>query len=196
MLYAQQLYFIRATAEPEYGFYELPPVQIIACIPEQDTVLQVYKDYTDVLNQRLKRLEYLTYYPKFEMFYFSIFSSNEFFLMKINQPDTLIEIKLQCPPNYERPSYLEIINDYWGYECFNNNAMEKKDVFLFKGVDFSLTQHFDLAASDFKNLHLTGVIKQRVSLKPNDERMYLPIVADMENRPPFSVVAASKVLGR
>ncbi len=188
LLNAQSLYFVRAIADPEYTFYENPPVQIISYNPKQDTVLQVYKDYTKILNSKFKPFRSAIYYPKYEMFVFSIGSSpREFFLLKTNQPDTLFEMRFHCPLNYDSPLDINIINGHLAYECYNHNASNKKDIFLFKGLNFSLDNYFNLNPIDYKDLYLTGEIKQRVELRPNEKKMYLPIVADIENRPPFSI---------
>ena len=190
-LSAQQLYFIRATAEADYQFYELPPVQIIAYVPEQDTMLQVYKDYTDMLNQKFKRLESVIYYPKIKTVCFQTGYPYNFFLMRVHQIDTLLELTVECPLNYIAPLEIGIVDNYWIYRCVNPKAPDE-DYALFKGMDFSLKHQIEMTPSDFKNLHLTGVVEQNVVLKPNDGHMYLPIVADMENRPPFSVVLPQK----
>ena len=186
-LNAQQLYFIRAVAEAEYGFYELPPVQIITYTPEQDSVLQLYKDYTEELNQKFKRLKSIVYYPKYKIFCFSVGYPRKFFSMGAAHYDMLSSIVPKCPAGYEQPLEINIIDNYWAYDCYNHEALQKQDIFMYKGIDFSLSKQFNLKASDFRDLYLTGVTIQRVELKPNDSRMYLPIVADMENRPPFSV---------
>jgi hypothetical protein len=186
-LSAQQLYFISAFAGLEFEFYEPPPVQIIAYTPDQDTILQIYKDYSDVLNQRIKPIYQVIYYPKFKTFCFNLYNFSTYMLNTSNI-DTIVKMETQCPRNYKVSPFLSmnIINDLWAYRCTNTKASDE-DYAVFKGIDMSLSKYFDLKAADFKDLHLTGVICQRIALKPNDSHMYLPIVADMENRPPFSV---------
>jgi hypothetical protein len=183
-LNAQQLYFIRANP-CDYGFREMPPVQIILYAPKQDSMLQVQKDYTEPLNTWHNHLNSITYYPKFKTFSF-LTGYDRLYLLRINQLDTLFELLPQCPDGYDLPSEVNVINDYWTYDCFNHDASEKKNVFLYKGLDVSLTNYFDIPPNAYKNIYLTGAVAQRVELKPNDGRMYLPIVADIENRPPFS----------
>jgi len=190
-LYAQQLYFIRATADANYD-YQHSLAQIIAYKPVQDTILHVYKDYTSTVNQDFVLLSSIVYYPKVETFVFSVGYAYKFYLLRTNQPDALLELIPQCPFNYDLPSEIDVINNYWAYQCYNHNAPQKKDIFIFRGIDSSLSRHFDLSASDFANQYLTGVVAQGVYLMPNDGRMYLPIVADIENRPPFSVELPQK----
>jgi hypothetical protein len=191
-LTAQQLYFIRAIAEAEYEFYELPPVQIITYTPERDTMLQVYKDYTEELNRKFKRLKSIVYYPKYKTFCFSVGYPRKFFSMEASQYDTLCHIVPKCPAGYDQPLEINIIDNYWAYDCYNHEASQKQDVFMYRGIDFSLRKRFDLKTSNFKDLYLTGIIRQRITLKPNDGRMYLPIVADTAQRPPFSVELPQK----
>lgn len=184
-LSAQQLYFIRATP-CNYEFRELPPVQIILYTPKRDTALQVYKDYTKLLNTRSSQLSSIVYFPKLKTFNISTDYQSKFYLLRVDMPDTLFKLLPKCSAGYDLPSTINIINNYWTYDCYNHEASKKKDVFLYKGLDITLTHYFDVQPSAYKDRYLTGASAQRVELKPNDGRMYLPIVADVENRPPFS----------
>jgi len=197
-LYAdEQLYFIRAQTVDNGGFRDgyRPPVQIITYNPSSDTLLQVLNDYTELLNSRqaLNELWDVTYYPRFRTFSFST-DFDRFYLLRTNQPDTLVKLIFKYPNGYEiSTSGLQIINDHWAYECSTiGRDKPKADYFRYMGLDQSLTNYFDLKATDYKDLYLTASTVQRVELRPNDGHMYLPIVADIENRPPFSVVLPEK----
>ncbi|MDR0348602.1 MAG: hypothetical protein LBH90_03805 [Tannerella sp.] len=192
LLCAQQLYFLRATIDENYHFRQAPPIQTIAYMPDQDTVLQVYKDYTNRLYPSYMQPSKIDYYPNLEMFCITI-QFFKCFLFNINRPETLIEVVPPCPPGYGTPPSLMVIDNYWVYDCFNNNADEEENVFVFRGMDASLNNQFELKASDFKDLHLTGASNvQDVVLKPNDKNIYLPIVADTASRPVFSVELPQK----
>lgn len=102
--------------------------------------------------------------------------------------DTIVKMDTQCPKGYSVSPFLSmnIINDYWAYACVKDEDSDENYT-VYRGMDFPITKHFNLTASDFKDLYLTGVACQRVVLEPNDSYMYLPIVEDIEKRPPFSV---------
>ena len=196
-LYAnEQLYFIRAQIIDGYGFRNnyRPPMQIISYNQTSDTLLQVQNDYTELLNSEdiLNELSDVTYYPRFRTFSFLTGYFGEIYLLKTNQPGTLVELIPKCPDGYETSTdELRIVNDYWAYRCVNFDVPDV-DYARFMGLDQSLTNYFDLKATDYKDLYLTGVMGQRVELRPNDGHMYLPIVAGIENRPPFSVILPEK----
>jgi hypothetical protein len=192
LLCAQQLYFIRATVDENYTFSEPQLAQLIAYMPTQDTVLQVRKDYSDKLHPGRSEPSEITYFPRLDAFCLIADYSNKFFLLRTHQPDTLFEITFQCPPNYSYPLKIGVIDNQWTYRCHNHESSQKKDVFLHKGIDSLLIHYFDIAPSDYKDLYITGVTTQLVELKPNDSYMYLPIVADIENRPPFALELPEK----
>ena len=191
-----QLYFIRAQITNRYGFRDnyRPPVQIITYNPTSDTLLQVQNDYTELLNSRegLNELSSIVYYPRFRTFSFSTGYLGKIYLLRTNQPDTIVELIPKCPDGYEvSTDELRVINDHWAYMCVNSDV-PKADYLRFKGLDQSLTNYFDLKATDYKDLYLTGVTGQRVELRPNDGCMYIPIATEIENRPPFSVTLPEK----
>ncbi|NDV45663.1 hypothetical protein D0T49_01180 [Paludibacter sp. 221] len=184
---SEQLYFIR-TAIGEYEYYKLPPTQIISYTPNQDTLLHIYKDFTKELYQNYNRVNSLVYYPKVETFCFTV-SGFKTYMLSIDNPDSIMEVCTQCPKNYFINSFcsIEIINNDWIYGCSNHKALRKEDVFIYKTID-----DLDISPNAFKDIYLTGTKRQRVELRPHDPKMYLPIVADVENRPPFSVELPSK----
>lgn len=191
-LSAQQLYFIRATTG-SYGYSkpsEIPPVQVIEYQPAQEQALRVCMDYTDVIYRDYNELESVVYYPQFDVFCFQQTDGKTYGLYT-SRVDSLKELVVKRPENYRISSFLpmRIVDNHWAYCCGNMNAREK---FVFVGMDFSLSNYFNMSASDFGDLHLTGVVSQRVGIKPNDGHMYLAIVSGIENRPPFSVVLPEK----
>ncbi|MDR1225478.1 MAG: hypothetical protein LBK47_01085 [Prevotellaceae bacterium] len=189
----QQLYFFRAIADEYAVFYDLPPVQIIAYTPKQDTTLWVYKDHTRALPDQTS-IRTVAFYPEYNVFVFTLFGSKSYTLYA-KHLDTIVEMPTQCTKGYSEDPFLSmrIVNNHWAYSCSSDNDnVADKDYAQFRGIDFSLSSHFEMSAPDFKDLHLTGVVAQRVILMPNDGRMYLPIVADIENRPPFSVELPKK----
>jgi hypothetical protein len=190
-LCAQQLYLIRATVDENYSFGSPPPVQLIRYNPMEDTVLSIVEDYTKLLSPPYRQLSSIIYYPILHSVCFTI-RFHSYFLLNTNRPDTLLELIPQCPSNYQLPSDIGIVNNYWSYECFNNEAFEKKNVFLHKGTDSSLTHHFDISPHEYRNIYIRGITSQRIVLKPNDKYMYLPIIADTINRPVFSVELPQK----
>jgi len=198
LLNAQQLYFIRAEVGDGYQYYELPPTQIIAYTPHQDTLLHVYKDHTYNLpySYKMTSIDKLEFYSEYNAFIFKVYGNGfKSYVLYTANPDTLIEMPAHCPRSYSVSPFLSmnIVNNHWAYECScDDNNVADIDYALFKGIDFSLSNHFDMSASDFKDLYLTGVVAQLTVLKPNDGRMYLPIVSGIEDRPPFSVELPQK----
>jgi hypothetical protein len=190
-LSAQQLYLIRATVDENYSFSSPSLAQLIRYNSMKDTALSIIKDYTKLLSPPYRQLSSIVYFPTLHSFCFTI-RSHSYFVLNTNRPDTLLELIPQCLPNYQLPSNIGVINNYWSYECFNNDASEKTSVFLYKGIDSSLTHHFDIFPSEYKNMYIGGITPQRIVLKPNDKHMYLPIIADTINRPVFSVELPQK----
>jgi hypothetical protein len=190
-LNAQQLYLIRATIDENYSFSSPPPVQLIRYNSMKDSVLSVINDYTKLLSPPYKQLSSIVYYSILHSFCFTI-RSHSYFVLNINRLDTLMELIPRCPSNYQLPSNIGVINNYWSYECFNNDAPEKTNVFLYKGVDSSLTHQFSISPNEYKNMYIGGITPQRIVLNPNDKFIYLPIIADTINRPVFSVELPQK----
>jgi hypothetical protein len=188
---AQQLYFLRATVDENYSFNSPPPVQLIKYNFVKDTVLSIVNDYTKLLSPPYRQLSSIIYYPTLHSFCFTI-RSHSYFVLNINRLDTLMELIPQCPSNYQLPSNIGVINDYWYYECFNNDAPEKTNIFLYKGIDSSLTRQFSISPNEYKNMYIGGTTPQRIVLNPNDKSIYLPIIADTINRPVFSVELPQK----
>jgi hypothetical protein len=190
-LYAQRFYFIRAEIDENYSYSSPPNVQLIKYNPMQDTSLLVIKDYTKLFSTSYNQLSSIIYYPSLHSFCFTI-RFHSYFILNTNQPDTLKELIPECPQYYGLPSDIGVINNYWTYECFNGKANQKKDVFVHKGVDSSLTRHFAISPHDYKDIYLTGMNTQRVIVKPNDKFVYLPVVADTLNRPVLSIELPQK----
>jgi hypothetical protein len=190
-LNAQQLYLIRATVDENYSFNSSPPVQLIRYNSMKDTALSIIKDYTKLLSPPYRQLGSIVYYPTLHSFCFTI-RSHSYFVLNTNRLDTLLELIPQCPLNYQLPSNIGVINNYWSYECFNNDAPEKTSVFLYKAIDSSLTHQFSISPNEYKNMYIGGVAPQRIVLKSNDKHMYLPVIADTINRPVFSVELPQK----
>lgn len=199
-LCAQQLYFIRAKISEEHEYLDRyrPPVQVITYNPSSDTLLRVQNDYTKLLNNiyGLNELSSVTYYPRLRTFIFATGLFEKFYLLDTCQPDTLVEFVPLCPDGYEiSTTGLTIIGDHWAYRCINRKIPMSEDYAKFKGVDRTLTNFFDLEATDYNDVYITGNSKttQRVELRPNQGNMYLPIIGSIiENRPPFSVVLPEK----
>lgn len=191
---AQSLYFVRATVESSLLFDSPPPIQIIAYKPKMDSVLFFYKDFTKIIHtSKYSQLYDVAYYPRLGAFCFTN-SEKKIYILNINQPDKLVELKAQCLVGYDLPSNLSVIKNYWVYECYNHEALQKKDVFLYQGIDSALNKKFDVLPSDFKDIYITGQNTQEVVLKPNDKHLYLPIVADTASRPTHSIELPQKYL--
>jgi hypothetical protein len=194
-LSAQQLYFVRGVVNTNYDFIEgQPPIQLIAYMPLQDTILQICKDYTETLYARYNTFQNAEHYPAFNVFCFKTLNNKTCMLNTI-YPDTIVEIVTHCPKGYKVSPLLSmnIINGYWAYACTSNNYQSlDEDYTLFKGIDLSLNNRFDLHSSAFKDLYLTGSDAQNIILKSNDKNIYLPIVADTSKRPIFSVELPQK----
>jgi hypothetical protein len=193
LLNAKQLYFIGVNPG-DYGYIDrLPPVQTIAYTPTQDTLLHIYKDYTKILQPKpyinIKRVEF---YHEHKVFIFKLFDNAYLsYALYADNPYTIIKMPARCPEGYSVDPFLSmnIVKHHWAYDCScDNSDVADSDYSRFKGIDFSLIKHSDLTASDFKDLYLTGNVAQRVELRPNEVNMYLPIVAGIKNRPPFSMV--------
>ena len=191
---AQQLYFLRATIG-DYGYSSplaFPPTQVIAFTPERDSLLHIYKDLTRFLPNNIGiGAEAIEFYPQYNVFVlrYAGLIDWEAYVLHTNNPSIVTEIPVRCIGNHKVSTFspMHIINGHWAYRCTDVNASDE-DFSQFRGLDFSLTQHFDMSASDFGYLHLTGAVTQRVERRPGTGRMYLPIVAGgNKNRPPFSV---------
>lgn len=193
-LRAQQLFFVRATVENSVVFDTPPPVQLLLYTPQINSVLTVYKDFTkNIHTSSYDQLKDVIYYPRLGAFCITN-REKGIYLLRVNNPDTLINIVPQCPTGYDLPDNLSVIKNYWVYDCYNHDALQRKDVFLYRGIDSTLNSKLEVSPNDFKDIYITGKNSMSVVIKPYDRHLYLPVVADTVSRPALTLELAQQYM--
>jgi len=189
---AQQLFFIRGAIDNATYFNAPPSVQLLSY--EKDSLITV-NDYTDLLYSKHQQLKSIIHYPELNIVYFRA-DLRFFFLKTDNDIRTLTEIVPNCPANYDssNPFELKAIRGYLTYDCFNPDATNNKDVFLYTKVNLTTNEHTAIDAYDYGYIYLTGTSSQNIILYPNDKKIYIPIIADTINRPTLSVELPTEFL--
>ena len=191
----QNLYLLRATVEQSLAFFPpYPPIQLIRCDQTRnDSNLVVIKDFTNQVVQFPNDLKDVQYYPAMKAFYLAD-SSEDYYILYTETPDTLVKVPFQCPENYTLlPPFMNgfyVVNQRWGY----HSSIDKDHPQCFKFMDRSLKNTVSGIPEDLKDIYLTGKTVMRDVRLPNDSHIYLPIVPDITKRPPFSVELPEKYM--
>ncbi|MDR1203603.1 MAG: hypothetical protein LBL58_18500 [Tannerellaceae bacterium] len=194
---SQQLHFIRGIIDQYVHFNQPPITQLLQYTPERDSVLTVRNDYTSLLYQDYGQLQSIVQYDNNRIIIFSAAFNNSFFYLDMDVPDSLIRLHLKCPKNYELPLNINIINKSVVYRCFCDEC--SMDTYsLYRKLEKNMSDFSDITPEVYKDLYLTGTYfygyadSQRGIIKPNDGRIYLPVVADTVKRPPMDTELPSQ----